>query len=313
MPETRSAAEPAPERHTKPDAKPAVPDGEGGLVRVRLDLGYDGTEFAGWAAQPGQRTVEATLAQALARVLRLAEPPRLVVAGRTDAGVHARGQVCHLDLPAACWQAANGGCDVRTSPALVRRLAGVLPADIRVGGASVAPSGFDARFAAVGRRYAYRISEAPGGPDPLRRREVLDYRRELDLDAMRAASTQLLGLRDFTAFCRRREGATSIRTLVEFSWARPPVGAADGGLVVATLLADAFCHSMVRALVGALLPVGLGQRPSRWPADVLAAGVREPAVTVVAARGLTLEQVLYPPDAELAGRADQARAVRHLP
>lgn len=280
---------------------------------MRLDLGYDGTGFAGWAAQPGQRTVEATLAAALGRVLRLADPPRLVVAGRTDAGVHARGQVCHVDLPAAAWGSASGNREAPTSPALVRRLAGVLPTDLRVRQARLAPPGFDARFSALGRRYAYRVSEAAGGPDPLRRHEVLDYRRELDLDAMNAASARLLGLADFAAFCRRREGASSVRNLVEFGWARPPADAVDAGLVVASLVADAFCHSMVRALVGALLPVGLGQRAVQWPSAILAAGVRDGAVSVVPARGLTLEQVRYPPDGELAARARQARAVRHLP
>ncbi|HKG52119.1 MAG TPA: tRNA pseudouridine(38-40) synthase TruA [Actinomycetales bacterium] len=282
-------------------------------MRVRLGLGYDGTGFAGWAAQPGLRTVEQTLAEALQRVLRLPESPRLVVAGRTDSGVHARGQVCHVDLPEAAWSAAPGRSDAPPGAALVRRLAGVLPSDVRVTEAGVAPAGFDARFSAVARRYAYRVGEAPWGVDPLRRHDVLDHRRRLDVAAMDEAAGRLVGLHDFAAFCRRRAGATTVRSLLRYSWARESRGSADEGLVVATVVADAFCHSMVRALVGALLPVGEGRRDVGWPAQVLAAGVRDPAVAVVAAHGLTLEQVEYPADEELAARARQARAVRTLP
>ena len=282
-------------------------------MRVRLDLAYDGGGFAGWAAQPGLRTVEQTLAAALARVLRLDDVPRLVVAGRTDSGVHARGQVCHVDLPASAWRAAPGRSAVAPGSALVRRLAGVLPPEVRVRDAAPAPDGFDARFSAVHRRYAYRVSERAWGVDPLRRHDVLDHRRSLDVAAMDAAAASLVGLHDFAAFCRRREGATTVRTLLAYSWSRPEPGSADDGLVVATVVADAFCHSMVRALVGALLPVGEGRRDVGWPVRVLVAAVRDPAVSVVAAHGLTLEHVQYPPDAELASRAREARAVRTLP
>jgi len=282
-------------------------------VRVRLDLAYDGGGFAGWAAQPGLRTVEQTLADALARVLRLDAAPRLVVAGRTDSGVHARGQVCHVDLPGEAWRAAPGRSAASPGSALVRRLAGVLPPDVRVRAAAPAPDGFDARFSAVHRRYSYRVSERRWGVDPLRRHDVLDHRRPLDVVAMDAAASSLVGLHDFAAFCRRREGATTVRTLLQYSWSRPAPGSADDGLVVATVVADAFCHSMVRALVGALLPVGEGRRDAGWPARVLAAAVRDPAVGVVAAHGLTLEHVEYPPDSELGARADAARAVRTLP
>ena len=282
-------------------------------MRVRLDLGYDGSGFAGWAAQPGLRTVEQTLAEALGRVLRLPGPPRLMVAGRTDSGVHARGQVCHVDLPGAAWSAVPGRSAAPPGVSLVRRLAGVLPPDVRVRRADLAPEGFDARFSAVHRRYAYRVAEAAWGVDPLRRHDVLDHRRRLDVAAMDEAGGRLVGLHDFAAFCRRREGATTVRTLLRYSWTRPERGSADDGLVVATVVADAFCHSMVRALVGALLPVGEGRRDVGWPARVLSAAVRDPAVAVVAAHGLTLEQVGYPADAELAARAREARTVRTLP
>lgn len=280
---------------------------------MRLDIGYDGARFSGWARQPGRRSVEQTLAEGVARVLRLPDVPRLVVAGRTDAGVHARGQVCHVDAPAAAWAASPGRSGAPPPIALVRRLAGVLPDDLRVGAARLAPPGFDARFSALRRHYAYRVSEHPAGPDPLRRHDVLDHRRPLDVDAMAQAAATLEGLHDFAAFCRRREGATTVRTLLRCTWSRPGAGGADAGLAVATVVADAFCHSMVRALVGALLPVGEGRRPASWPLQVLTAAVRDPAVAVVPAGGLTLERVDYPPDDQLAERAARARSVRTLP
>ena len=157
------------------------------------------------------------------------------------------------------------------------------------------------------------MSESEAGPDPLRRHDVLNHRRPLDVEAMGSASAKLLGLHDFAAFCRLRNGATTVRTLLQFSWRRHDAGEADPGLVVATVAADAFCHSMVRALVGAVLPVGDLRRAADWPARVLAARVRDSGVTVAAARGLTLERVDYPPDDQLAVRARAARAVRHLP
>jgi tRNA pseudouridine38-40 synthase len=266
-------------------------------VRVRLDLAYEGTGFSGWARQPGRRTVQETVEDALLVVLRLPGRAALTVAGRTDAGVHARGQVAHVDVPHAAWAAV-------ADP--LRALAGVLPADVRVRAAAPAPAGFDARFSALSRRYGYRVCDDPAGPDPLRRREVLWYARaRLDVEAMATASAPLVGLRDFAAFCRRREGATTVRTLLRLSWSRE----ADG-LVRADVEADAFCHSMVRALVGAMLPVGAGRRPVGWPAAVLAGGRRDSAVDVVPPHGLTLEAVCYPPDGELAARADAARRPR---
>ncbi len=265
-------------------------------MRMRIDLSYDGSGFHGWAAQPGLRTVQGTLEAALATVLRLPEVA-VVCAGRTDTGVHARGQAVHLDLPEAAY-------DER----LERRLNGVLPADVRVRAAAPAPDGFDARFSAVWRRYAYRVADGPALVDPLTRGHVLAWPRPLDVAAMADASAPLLGLQDFAAFCKRREGASTIRTLQDLSWAR------DGaGLAVATVRADAFCHHMVRSLVGCLLAVGDGRRPVGWPADVLAAGVRDPAVAVVPAHGLVLEEVGYPEPADLAAQADRARARREAP
>jgi tRNA pseudouridine38-40 synthase len=240
------------------------------------------------------RTVQGELENALATVLHLDAAPQLTVAGRTDAGVHARGQVAHADL-----------ADPDEPSRLARKLNGVLPTDIRVYAARPAPPGFDARFSALSRRYSYRVAD--GFLDPLRRHDTLPWSRPLDTDAMNVASEKLLGERDFAAFCRQREGATTVRGLLRFDWRRD-----DSGVAVATIEADAFCHSMVRALVGALLAVGDGRRDPSWPASVLAHRVRDSAVMVVAARGLTLEQVRYPDDAELAERARQTRQRREI-
>jgi tRNA pseudouridine38-40 synthase len=290
-------------------------------LRLRLDLGYDGTDFSGWARQPGRRTVQGEIEDALGRILRLDAPPSLTVAGRTDAGVHARGQVAHVDLPLAALAAASSGrAPAPEDPeqawgergaewlaALTRRLAGVLPLDVRVHAVSVAPEGFDARFSALSRRYGYRVGDAPGGVDPLRRREVLWYARPLDVDLLNAAAARLLGEHDFAAFCRRREGATTIRELQRLDWVR-----GEDGILLATVVADAFCHSMVRALVGSLLTVGEGRRPVEWPAEVLATAVRDSGVHVAPAHGLTLEEVRYPGPEELARRAAATRRVRTL-
>nr|WP_202446695.1 tRNA pseudouridine(38-40) synthase TruA [Streptomyces sp. SID5468] len=271
-----------------------------GLVRVRLDLSYDGTDFSGWARQRERRTVQGELESAITTVLRLPEPVELTVAGRTDAGVHARGQVAHVDLPEEVWEREGGR--------LLRRLAGRLPWDVRVWRVGVAPPGFNARFSAIWRRYAYRVADHPGGVDPLLRGHVLWHDRPVDVDLMNEAARLLTGEHDFAAYCKKREGATTIRTLLELSWERDAQGVA-----VATVRADAFCHNMVRALVGALLLVGDGHRPVGFPGEVLAGRVRHSAVNVVRPHGLTLEEVGYPADELLAARAAEARNMRTLP
>ena len=271
--------------------------GDATLVRIRLELGYDGAGFSGWAAQPERRTVEGVLSVTLGHVLRLSGPTRLTVAGRTDAGVHARGQVAHADIPAGAWD--------QHADVVVRRLARALPPDIRVHAACRAPEGFDARFSALWRRYAYRIADDPARAEPLRRQDTLWHTRPLDLGAMNEAAALLLGEHDFAAFCRRREGATTVRALRRLHWERNCDGVAVGAVI-----ADAFCHNMVRALVGALLPVGEGTRPPSWPSRVLATAVRDPAVRVVPAHGLSLEEVRYPEPGQLAARARATRRVR---
>jgi tRNA pseudouridine38-40 synthase len=277
-------------------AAPEPPPG-GGLVRLRLDLSYDGSQFHGWGRQPGPRTVQQVVEEALGRALALPACPALTVAGRTDAGVHARGQVAHADVPAQAWQAA--------AQTAQRRLARVLPPDVRVRAMGVAPDGFDARFSALWRRYSYRVCDYPAAQDPLRRHDTLWYPRPVDVARMNESAVACLGEHDFAAFCRRREGATTVRELLRLDWEREP-----GGVVVASVAADAFCHNMVRALVGALLAVGDGRRSPAWLANVLAARARDPAVVVVAPHGLCLEEVGYPADDALAARATATRRVR---
>jgi tRNA pseudouridine38-40 synthase len=269
-------------------------------VRLRLDLAYDGAEFHGWAAQPGLRTVQTTVQDALQLALRTVQPPLLTVAGRTDTGVHARGQVVHVDVPEEAWAALE--------PRAFVRLNRLLPPDVRLRDIGVAPLGFDARFAALWRRYSYRVCDDDTCLDPLRRRDTLAYGAPLDLDKMNQAAQAGLGEHDFGAFCKRRVGATTIRELLRLEWQR-----AGPGIAVATVVADAFCHNMVRALTGALLAVGDGTRPVEWFAEVLTAAVRDPAVRVAAPHPLCLEEVAYPADADLAARASMTRHFRAQP
>ena len=265
------------------------------VVRIRIDLSYDGTDFAGWAAQNDQRTVQGELESAFATVARRGDLPRLTVAGRTDAGVHARGQVAHLDVP-------QGLADDRL---LLRRLNGRLPRDIQVRRVARAADGFDARFCGLSRTYTYRVADRPAHVDPLRRRDTLEWSRPLALDVLCEASTGLVGLHDFAAYCKRREGATTVRTLQVLDWERQ-----SDGVLVATVQADAFCHSMVRSLVGALLAAADGRRTADWPASLLAQTERASGVIVAPAHGLTLESVDYPPDDQLLARQTVTRNLR---
>ena len=295
----------------------------GVMPRIRLDLAYDGTFFSGWAAQPGLRTVEGVLTSALVTVLR--EPVRLTVAGRTDAGVHAAAQVVHFDASTEAWAALPGRSDRLPEAALLTRLAGVLAreaqvslprtprgaGDVVVTGARSVPQAFDARFGALSRRYTYRIADAAASRDPARRATVLWLPGRLDVRAMEASAEPLLGEHDFLSYCKPRQGATTIRTLRTLTWRRA-AGGPDSGLVVLTVVADAFCHSMVRSLVGAGLAVGQGRKPVTWPGELLAARTRDGAAPVAPPHGLTLEEIVYPADDDLAAQAERARTTRRL-
>jgi tRNA pseudouridine38-40 synthase len=263
---------------------------------LRLRIAYDGRDFHGWAAQPsttGLRTVQGEMQRVLGHLFR--EPVQIQCAGRTDAGVHARGQVAHMDV--ASWP---NGVDAG-------RINRAMPDDIRVIAIEQVSPEFDARFGAIWRRYTYRVNDDPRGPDPLHRHLILPHHRPVDLGAMNAAAQALLGEHDFAPFCKQREFATTIRTLQRLDWHRD-----EAGTAVMTVQADAFCHSMVRSLVGAMLPVGEGRRPVGWPGEVLAHGGKDSGVTVMPAFPLVLEEVGYPPEEQWAARQRETRSLRTL-
>ena len=277
-------------------------------MRIRLDIAYDGTHFRGWAKQPTLRTVQGTLEAALARIV--GSDVQFVVAGRTDAGVHAQGQVAHVDLDDEQWarvESRNGRAPQDPAASIARRMRGVLGVypDATVTRSSIAPAGFDARFSAVWRRYRYRLADEATGYDPIRRHDTTSHRGVLDGDAMDAAARTLIGLHDFAAYCKPREEATTIRTLLDYRWSRD-----TEGVLVAEVKADAFCHSMVRALVGACVAVGEGRLDVADLVVLRDALTRTSEFKVLAARGLTLTEVGYPADGLLATRAEQTRARR---
>ena len=284
------------------------------VTRIRLDLAYDGTGFSGWAKQPGLRTVQGELESALATIFRkVGGAPTVTVAGRTDVGVHATGQVAHVELDETqvvdLDRSRRGGPAPKGLEALLRRLNGIAGAsgDIRVSAVRFAPPGFDARFSAMWRRYEYRIADAEAHQDPRRRGFELWHPVALDLAAMADAANALLGLHDFASFCRPRPGATTIRTLEAFEWVRDV-----DGVLVARVQADAFCHSMVRSLVGACLAAGEGKLGAGRAAELREAATRSSEFVVLPAKGLTLREVGYPPESELAERAALTRARREL-
>ena len=251
-----------------------------------------------------QRTVAGTIDEALSTIFRTPVVTR--AAGRTDTGVHATGQVAHVDvaaeaIPHAYPRTPREGPEFQP---LVRRLARLLPEDVRVLDVARAPGGFDARFSALRRHYEYRLSTASYGVTPQESRFVTAWPRPLDVDAMQAASRELLGLNDFAAFCRPREGATTIRDLQRLDWVR------SGEAITAYVTADAFCWSMVRSLVGAMLAVGEGRREPRWGAELLTSTRRSSDFSTAPAKGLVLIGVDYPPDDELEARIAVTRDVR---
>jgi tRNA pseudouridine38-40 synthase len=267
------------------------------MARWRLDIAYDGTNFSGWARQPGQRTVQEVCEVALAVALGSADRIGLHCAGRTDAGVHARGQVAHADIA--------GVVDPQD---LLRRMAGLLPNDVALRACTQVTADFDARFSAMFRRYSYVLVDDVALIDPVRRHTMVWHRRRLNIEAMNTAAALLLGEHDFAAFCKTRPYGTTVRTLQVCSWSRTRSGAA-----VLDIRADAFCRSMVRGVVGALVPVGNGRQPPEWVGQVLASRRKDPRVIVMPAAGLTLEQVGYPPPEEWAAQQTVTRVRRDRP
>lgn len=283
-----------------------------GSIRLRLDLAYRGAPFHGWARQPGLLTVQGRLEEALSLITR--QPAQLTVAGRTDAGVHARGQVAHLDVTKDFWLSLSRGReenDQVRGERLRARLEGLagrgLNGALAIKQVRVVSRDFDARFSALSRTYRYLICDDPRAQDPCR----LDIARTsspLEETTMQVAAQALCGEHDFLPFAKPREGATTVRTLHSFNISRP-----GAGIVQAMIRADAFCHSQVRFMMGALIEIGRGKYQPNWIGELLAAGVRDQRVPLADGRGLTLWEVAYPPEDEYALQAQKAKVVRTLP
>ena len=265
---------------------------ESGFRRLRIDLAYDGTNFSGWAIQPDRRTVQACIEEAISKIARV--NVETIVAGRTDAGVHATGQVIHVDVP------EEMGIDD-----LGYKLNRILDEDVRINGIEIAPPAFHARFSALRRYYEYRILDENKVIQPLTRLNTASWYRPLDMDLMNRASALLLGTHNYAAFCKYREGATTIRTLETYQWRRDAEG-----VLVADVVADAFCYSMVRNLVGAIVCVADGRKDPEWITTLLEDKERVSDSLVFPARGLTLYKVDYPDAAELLERAKKTVARR---
>jgi len=270
-------------------AKPTLHP-ESGFRRLRIDIAYDGTNFYGWGAQPDRRTIQDLVEEAISRISRV--DTESIVAGRTDAGVHATGQVIHVDVPDAMFDGELNYIDFRY------KLNRILDEDVRIMSITDAPSGFHARFSALRRHYVYKLIDNNEVIPPLTRNDVASWYRPLDVDRMNEASKLVLGHHDFAAFCKFREGSTTIRSLEKYEWKRT----ADG-VLVADIVADAFCYSMVRNLVGAVVCVADGRKEPNWIAELLANKERVSDSLVFPARGLTLYQVDYPSDDQLLERA----------
>ncbi len=302
-----------------------------GVMRLRIDLAYDGGGFFGWAKQPTIRTVQGEIERVLHTITRVpvddpAEPLRLTVAGRTDTGVHASHQVCHLDIGEETLSRCVGHMSVPPTVALKHRLQRMLPADITIHDVTVAPSGFDARFSALERTYVYRVADRASEVDPRLRGFVLHLDADLDVAAMNEAAAMTIGLHDFGSFATPNPGGTTIREVKTAYWRRIPTRplvvdgmgercrtpAAESDLLCFTIVADAFARNMVRSLVGGCIQVGMGKRSTDWFREKMAVPLREGSTGPIAPQGLTLEHVAYPADDELAERAERIRAKRTL-
>jgi tRNA pseudouridine38-40 synthase len=297
-------------------------DAQSNTVRIRIDCAYDGTDFHGWARQLHLRTVQGEIEAAISKILHIHpergdQPVRLVVAGRTDTGVHAREQVCHADIPVCELQRAIGHLPFDAVTSLGHRLPFVVPDDIVVRKVSLAPAGFDARFSALERTYTYRICDNPESDDPLVRRFVLRLSRPLDIHVLNQCARLIPGLKDFGSFATPNVGGTTIREVHHALWTRIPARRGqfgqrnvESGLLTFTIVADAFAHNMVRSLVGAQVAVGEGKKTVEWFADKLAHPEREGLTGPIEAKGLCMEHIAYPADDQLAARAQKIRAKR---
>ena len=278
------------------------PGDSGGLVRFRVDLAYDGTDFAGWAKQPGLRTVEGDLVKMFEKVFGKSKTDfDMRVAGRTDSGVHAKHQVCHLDVPQK--RLSRIGRD----PLNAFRLNTLIADDLIILDIHQITSDFDARFSALGRRYRYTIVDPEFKKDPMLVRYALTHKRVLDVDLMNLAAKELIGLKDFAAFCKPRVGASTIRNLTTFEVSRDPAG-----LITIDIHADAFCHNMIRSLVGSIMAVADGRLSIQDLIQVQKSGKRANKFKTIDAKGLSLESIDYPDPVDYAKQANLNRVMREI-
>ena len=266
---------------------------ESGFIRFRMDFSYDGSFFAGWAKQLDQRTIQEESEAALQAITRF--PVRTQVAGRTDAGVHATAQVAHFDLP---------DVDTHSNPwdeqDLLYKMNRMLADDIRIHSIIRAPKYFHARFSALSREYFYKIADANQVIPPLKRYDIVSWYRPIDIELVKRAIKPLLGQHDFAAFCKKGSKGTSIRTLEQFKIYREP-----NNFISIHVIADAFCYSMVRNLVGAAVCVGEGRYEPEWMKELLDQKERVGESLVFPGAGLTLIKVNYPEDSMLQERMEQ--------
>ena len=273
--------------------KPTL-DPKSGFSRLRIDLTYDGTNFSGWAKQPNLRTIQEEIEKALSTITQ--NQIATVVAGRTDAGVHAKQQVIHADLP-----------EDTIIENLVFRLNQILDKDVRVISISWAEVNFHARFTPISRTYQYKIIDAGKVTAPLDRYDSAEWFRELDIDLMNAGSKLLLGAHNFFAFCKFREGGSTVKNLMKFDWHRD-----ENGVVIGEVKADSFRYNMVRNLVGAAVCVGEGRFAPEWMLKTLQDKVRISDSYVFPAKGLTLIKVEYPQPDQYLSRYKNNLSIQEL-
>ena len=264
---------------------------ESGFFRARITLSYDGTNFFGWGKQADRRTVQGELEAALFKLFQ--QQLDTVVAGRTDAGVHASGQVCHVDLP------ENEYTDI------AYRLNRILTEEIRIKSVERTSPDFHARFGALRRHYIYKIKDGNGYIEPTARLDIAPWYRDLNVDLMNQAAATLIGEHDFFSYARYRENATTIRELQRFEFERN-----EYGLIIARLSADAFLYNMVRSLIGTMVYIGEGRFNTDWAREILEKRERPSDSLVFPAKGLTFTGVDYPADSELHARILKTMAIR---
>ena len=267
-------------------------------MRIKAECSYNGSSFHGWAKQKGQRTVEGEIEQALFTILR--SEIKIQAAGRTDAGVHANGQIFHVDLPVLEGKLSDFSY-------LTNRINCLLEKDVVIRKIEQAPSGFDARFSALSRTYIYRCSCGRSSRSLMLNGFVWDLNFIPDLKLLNSLASNIVGLKDFASFALPNPGGTTIRKVEAASWKEIEKGP-EKGIIEFTIRSDAFARKMVRFLVGAQICVAANKKPESWFLEKFSSSRDFPPLAP--SHGLTLEKVEYPKDEMLEERAHATRAVR---